>query len=140
MDADGRGYTQMKGEREFIHKELSEAIIGCAMTVLNKLGYGLPEKIYERALIIELRKRGYAVDQQREFPVVYDGACIGSLIPDLVVADLVIVDTKVVTNLAEEQIGQMLSYLSVTRLELALLINFRYPRLRWKRVVLQTSA
>lgn len=130
----------MNGKGELVQKELSEAVIGCAMTVLNRLGCGLPEKIYERAMVIELRKRGCVIDQQKEFPVVYDGVCIGSLVPDLVVADAVIVDTKVVANLGEEQIAQMLSYLSVTGLELALLINFRYPRLRWKRVVLQTSA
>lgn len=120
-----------------LHGEISETIIGCSMEVLNRLGCGLPEKLYERALVIELRKRGHTVDQQKEFPVVYDGVCIGSLIPDLVVDDSVIVDTKVVTNLADEHLAQMLSYLSVTRLELALLVNFRYSRLRWKRVVRQ---
>ena len=53
---------------EFIHKELSESIIGAAMTVLNTLKPGLIEKLYERALVIELEKRGHRVDQQKEFP------------------------------------------------------------------------
>src|SRR6266481_2196209 len=55
--------------QELIHKELSESIIGAAMTVLNTLRPGLDEKLYERALVIELRKRGHQIEQQREFPV-----------------------------------------------------------------------
>jgi GxxExxY protein len=140
MDADKRGLTRMKSESELVHADVSEAVIGCAMTILNRLGCGLPEKVYERALIIELRKLGYAIDQQKEFPIFYEGTRIGSLIPDLVVADSVIVDTKVVANFSEAEIGQMLGYLTVTRMELAILLSFRYPRLRWKRVVRQTSA
>jgi len=84
-------------ERDLIHKELSEAIIGAAMTVLNKLRPGLDEKLDENALVIELRKRGHRVEQQRQFPVYYDGQLIGTLIPDLIVEDLVIADPKVVT-------------------------------------------
>lgn len=125
-------------QRSLLHQEISESIIGCSMEVLNRLGCGLPEKVYERALVIEIRRRNHAIDQQREFPVIYDGVCIGSLVPDLIVDDSVVVDTEVVTNLAEEHLAQMLSYLSVTRMELAILVNFRYPRLRWKRVVRQS--
>ncbi len=73
---------------ELIHEELSEAIIGAAMKVLNTLKPGLDEKLYERALVIELRKRGYKVDQQRQFPVHYDGDHIGTLVPDLMPRDL----------------------------------------------------
>lgn len=110
------------------------------MTVLNRLGCGLPEKVYERALVIELRKRGHLIDQQKAFPVLYDGVCIGTLVPDLVIDEAVVVDTKVVADFDDEHFGKMLSYLSITRLDLALLVNFRYPRLRWKRVVLQSSS
>ena len=83
-------------ERELVHKELSEAIIGAAMTVLNALRPGLDEKLYENALAIELRNRGHSIEQQRQFPVHYDGQLIGTLIPDLIVDDLVIADPKVV--------------------------------------------
>ena len=125
----------MRNEGPLVHREVSESVIGCAMAVLNRPGCGLPEKIYERSLVIVLHKRGHGIDQQKAFPVMYDGACIGELIPDLVVDDRVIVDTKVVAALSDEEIGQMLSYLSVTGLDLALLVNFRHPRLPWKRVV-----
>ena len=130
----------MKTVGPLIHGELTESVIGSAMTVLNGLGCGLPEKIYERALIIELRKRGHIIDQQKEFVVTYDGAHVGSLIPDLVVDDRVIVDTKVVTGISDDEVAEMLSYLSVTALDLALLINFRSPRLEWKRVVRRTPS
>jgi GxxExxY protein len=126
----------MPGKKPLLHHEISEDVIGCAMTVLNRLGCDLPEKIYERALIIELRKRNCILDQQREFPVLY-GIEIGLLKPDLVVGDKVIVDTKVVSGFASEHIAQMLGYLSITGLQLAILVNFQHPRLQWKRVVWQ---
>ena len=58
---------------DLIHQELSESIIGAAMAVLNTLKPGLDEKLYENALVIELRQRGHRVDQQREFAVHYSG-------------------------------------------------------------------
>ena len=120
---------------EFIHKELSESIIGAAMTVLNTLRPGLIEKLYERALVIELEKRGHRVDQQKEFPVFYDGRLIGTLQPDLIVDGAVIVDPKVVSQFGDSELAQMLGYLSITDLKLALLLNFKYAKLDWKRVI-----
>jgi GxxExxY protein len=122
-------------EKELVHKTLSESIIGAAMTVLNTLKPGLDEKLYERALVIELRKRGHKVDQQQQFPVFYDGEQIGTLIPDLIVDDLVIADPKVVTNFNDTHLAQMIGYLSITELKLALLLNFKNAKLDWKRVV-----
>lgn len=124
-----------KMNNDLIHKELSESIIGAAMTVLNTLKPGLDEKLYERALVIELHKRGHHVETQREFPVHYDWQFIGSLVPDLVVDDLVIADPKVVSNFNEAHIAQMLGYLNITGLKLALLLNFKNARLEWKQVV-----
>lgn len=99
---DGTDNTNaMTLEQDLIHEELSESIIGAAMTVLNTLKPGLDEKIYERALVIELTNRGHTVSQQRQFPVTYQGQSIGTLIPDLIVDDLVIADPKVVTVFSE---------------------------------------
>lgn len=80
-----------------LHEKISESIIGGAMTVLNKLRPGLDEKLYERALVIELTKRGHKIEQQKSFTVRYDGLEIGSLAPDLIVDDAIIADPKVVT-------------------------------------------
>ena len=122
-------------DKDFVHEELSEAIIGAAMTVLNTLRPGLDEKLYENALVIELRKRGHRVEQQRQYPVHYDGQLIGTLIPDLIVDDSVIADPKVATAFTDTHIAQMIGYLNITNLKLALLLNFKSARLEWKRVV-----
>ena len=120
---------------ELIHEELSESIIGAAMSVLNQLKPGLDEKLYERAMVIELHKRGHRVEQQKEFPVYYDGQHVGSLIPDLIVDDHVIADPKVVTTFHETHTAQMLGYLNITGLKLAILLNFKNAKLDWKRFV-----
>ncbi len=120
---------------DFPHEELSHDIIGAAMKVLNALKPGLDEKLYENALVIELRKRGHKVDQQKQFPVFYEGQEIGKLVPDLIVDDAVIVDPKVVTAFNETHIAQMIGYLAITGLRLALLLNFKNAKLEVKRVV-----
>ena len=121
--------------RKLIHEELSGGIIAAAMKVHSTLKPGLDEKLYENALVIELAKRGYRADQQKSFSVHYDGHFIGKMTPDLIVDDLVIVDPKVVEDFNKDHISQMLGYLAITGLELALLINFKHASLRWKRVV-----
>ena len=122
-------------EKDLVHKELSEAIIGAAMVVLNAPCPGLDEKLYENALAIELCKRGHKVDQQREYPVHYEGQLIGTLIPDLIVDDLAIADPKVVTAFNDTHLAQMIGYLNITSLKLAILLNFKNSKLDWKRVV-----
>jgi GxxExxY protein len=120
---------------DLIHRELSERIIGAAMTVLNTLRPGLDEKLYENALVIELEKRNLRVEQQKSYPVRYDDRPIGTLVPDLIVEGLVIVDAKVVSAFNDHHLAQMTGYLAITRLQLALLLNFKFSRLAWKRVV-----
>jgi len=122
-------------EQKLIHEELSKDIIGAAMEVLNELKPGLDEKLYENALVIELERRGHKVSQQENFAVHYKGHLIGRLVPDLIIDDLVIVDPKVVTAFNENHTAQMVGYLAKTELRLAILINFKYARLQWKRVV-----
>lgn len=127
--------TDLIMEKKLIHEELSKDIIGAAMEVLNELKPGLDEKLYENALVIELERRGHKVSQQENFSVHYKGQFIGRLIPDLIVDDLVIVDPKVVSSFNETHIAQMVGYLAKTGLKLAILINFKYSKLQWKRVV-----
>ncbi len=118
-----------------IHEELSGKIIGAAMAVLNELKPGLDEKLYERAMIIELKNRGHRVSIQKSFPVFYRGELIGNLIPDLIVDDAVVVDPKVVSCFTDTHVAQMIGYLNITGLDLALLINFKNVQLEWKRVL-----
>ena len=120
---------------KLIHPEISAAVIGAAMRVLNTLRPGLNEKAYENALVLELRKRGHRVDQQRRFEVRYEGELVDTLVPDLIVDDRVIADPKVVEDFTPTHLAQMDGYLAITRLRLALLLNFKFVDLRWKRVI-----
>jgi GxxExxY protein len=120
---------------QLIHPEISEAIIGSAMKVLNVLKPGLDEKAYENALVIELRKRGHKVEQQKRFEVRYEGELVDILVPDLVVDSLVIADPKTVEEFTPTHLAQMTGYLSITHLRLALLLNFKFVDLRWRRIV-----
>ncbi len=121
--------------RKIIHEELSGIIIGIAMEVLNELKPGLDEKLYERAMAIELKRRGHPISVQTAFPVFYRGELIGNLVPDLIVDNAVIVDPKVASSFTEAHVAQMIGYLNITGLDLALLLNFKNSRLEWKRVL-----
>ena len=118
------------------HEETTREILGSAMEVLNTLGHGLAEKLYENALVVEFRLRGVSCSQQQRYTVRYKGELVGDYIPDLVVNDNVIVDTKTVEKITEHEIGQMLNYLRITALPVGLIINFKHATLQWKRVVL----
>jgi GxxExxY protein len=124
---------------KLLYEELSGSIIGAAMKVLNELKPGLDEKIYEKALAIELIARGHKVDQQRRFEVFYRDHLVGTLVPDLIVDDLVIADPKVVTAFSDTHEAQMIGYLNITKLKLALLLNFKFASLQWQRIVNERS-
>ena len=124
-----------KPRQPMLYAQLSEGIIGAAMKVLNALRPGLDEKLYENALCIELTTRGHQVEQQRSFPVHYEQHLVGTLVPDVIVDDLVVVDTKVVTAFNDAHVAQMNGYLAITQLRLALLLNFKTATLEWKRIV-----
>lgn len=120
-----------------LHEQITQNIIGAAMALLNELKPGLDEKLYENALVIELRARGHTVEQQRQFPVHYRGQLIGVLVPDLIVDGLVIADPKVVAAFNDTHLAQMLGYLNITGLGVALLLNFKEAKLHWKRVIIE---
>jgi len=111
-------------------------IIACAMEVLNILGHGLLEKPYENSLIVEFKLRGITFKQQPKFDVMYKSVPVGEYIPDLIVADRVVVDAKVIEKITDHELGQMLNYLKITGLRVGLILNFQRAKLEWKRVVL----
>jgi len=106
------------------------------MEVLNTLGHGLLEKPYENALVVEFQQQGIPYKQQPRFDVVYKGFKVGEYVPDLIVFDKVVVDTKVIEKITDHEIGQVLNYLKITGLKLGLILNFRRARLELKRIVL----
>ncbi len=118
------------------HETVTREIIGCSMEVLNVLGHGLLVKPYEKALVVELELRRIAFRQQARFDVMYKTVKVGEYIPDLVVADAVVVDTKVIESITTHEVGQMLNYLKITGFQVGLIVNFGHAKLEWKRIVL----
>jgi GxxExxY protein len=114
----------------------TEEIIGASMEVINVLGHGLLEKPYENALAVELKLRGIPFEQQPQFDVVYKGIQVGLFVPDLIVRNRVVVDTKTIDRIGDHEKGQMLNYLGLTGLRVGLIINFKRAKLTWERVVL----
>jgi len=114
---------------------LVETVIGAAYEVSNVLGAGFLEKVYERALMEELRLRGLRATAQAPFPVAYKGKHVGTYSADLVVEGRLLVEAKCVEQFSNEHPAQGINYLKASDLHLALLINFRRSRVEWKRVV-----
>ena len=113
--------------------EITEKIIGCAYKVMNELGCGFLEKVYENALAHEIRKLGLNVEQQEKIKVFYDKIEVGKYEPDLLVEGLIIVELKTVRTLEDIHKAQCLNYLKATGFKTCLLINFGNPRVEIKR-------
>jgi GxxExxY protein len=133
MHTDAHGLGECMDLR---HEEVTHEIIGCAMEVLNHLGHGLVEKPYERALVVEFGLRHMEYAQQKSFELIYKEVKVGEFIPDLIVSGLVVVDTKVIERITDHELGQMLNYLKITKLQVGLILNFKRAKLEWKRVSL----
>lgn len=110
--------------------ELTSRIIAAAMEVHSRLGPGQLEKIYERAMVIELKHRGLNPAQQVPVRVSYRGESLGELVLDLVVSDLVVVELKAVVAVADVHLAQLTSYLRLADYPLGLLINFNCALLK----------
>ena len=82
------------------HRELTEAVIGCAFRVYNRMGYGFMESVYERCMLIELRRAGLKVEAQRAITVYYEDAVVGEFVADLLVDDVLLVELKAIRTLA----------------------------------------
>ena len=121
---------------ELLLKDEVFQVVGCAMEVLNTLGHGLLEKPYENALVVEFRHKGVPFKQQERFPVVYKSVRVGEYIPDLIAFDSVIIDTKVISSIGNNEKAQIINYLKITGLRVGLILNFKHAKLEWKRIVL----
>jgi GxxExxY protein len=119
--------------------DLIYRVVGAAMTVHTAIGYGLREKTYERALVVELEHLGIPYSQQSIYPVIYRGVKVDEYVPDLEVEDTLIVDTKTIEAIGENELGQMLTYLRITGKSTGLIINFKHPSLQWRKVTLKAS-
>ena len=113
--------------------KLTDKVINCFFKVYNTLGYGFLEKVYERALLIELSKIGLKVESQKPIKVHYDKQVIGDYYADIMVNDIVILELKAVEVLCEQHELQLINYLKATDIEYGLLLNFgKRPEVRRK--------
>ena len=122
-----------------IEDPLSERVIGCAFTVLNTLGPGFLEKVYENALVHECRKSGLKVQIQVPITIRYDGVIVGEYVADLIVEEALLVELKAVRMLDSIHLAQALNYLKATKVPACLLLNFGNPRLEIRRLFLEKS-
>ena len=104
--------------------KLTDKVINCFFKVHNTLGYGFLEKVYERALLIELSKFGLKVESQKPIKVHYDKQVIGDYYADIMVNDIVILELKAAETLCEQHELQLINYLKATDIEVGLLLNF----------------
>ena len=102
----------------------TDTLIKCFYAVYNKLGYGFLEKVYERALLIELTNHGLIAHSQVPIKVYYDGELVGEYFADILVNDEVILELKTATSLIDEHEAQLLNYLKATDIEVGYLFNF----------------
>ena len=113
--------------------DLTDKIIRVFYNVYNNLGYGFLEKVYENAMVIELRNAGLKVIPQASIQVLYHGQVVGNYNADLLVEDAVIVELKAARALAKEHEAQLLNYLKATPYEIGLLLNFGpHPQVKRK--------
>ena len=119
--------------------DLIYEVVGAAMRVHATPGYGLREKTYGRALVVELQHMGIRCSQQSHYPVLYRGVQVDEYLPDLEVEDMLIVDTKTIEAIGDYELGQMLGYLRITGKSTGLIINFKHPSLQWRKVTLTPS-
>ena len=117
------------------YPELTDRIIGAAYAVQRELGCGFLEKVYENALLVELRRRGLLSETQTPIPVRYKGVPVGNYFADVIVEGKVIVEIKTVESLAQIHYSQVLHYLRATGIKVGLLLNFATPRVEVKRFV-----
>ena len=117
--------------------DITYQIRGAIFEVNKVLGYGFLEKVYEKALMIELRGRGLRVENQVPLKVSYKGQIVGEYFADLLVEERVIVEIKSVANLLREHQAQLLNYLKATGISFGLLVNFTRDKAEIKRMVLE---
>ena len=117
-------------------KEITYKINGAVFEVNRQLGHGFLEKVYENALMIELRERGLPSESQVPIGVTYKGNTVGEYFADIVVQDQVILEIKAVETIHKIHEAQILNYLKATGYKIGLLINFTHPKAVIKRYIL----
>jgi GxxExxY protein len=114
---------------------LTEKIIGCAYRVYNKMGFGFLESVYEKCMLIELRKAGLNAESQKPITVYYEEEIVGEFVADIIVNDTIILELKSVRQIINVHEVQLVNYLVATRKPVGLILNFGESKVDVKRKV-----
>ena len=137
----GRGFSRMNADNvvnELKHGNITEKILATFFRVYNVLGYGFLEKVYENALLIELKKLGLPAVAQLPIRVFYDNMVVGEYFADLLVDNAIIIEIKAAKTIIPEHEAQLLNYLKATQLEVGLILNFG-PKAEFSRKAFDNS-
>ncbi|HHO58698.1 MAG TPA: GxxExxY protein [Thiotrichales bacterium] len=114
---------------------VSQRVIACAFEVSNTLGAGFLEKVYEKALCIELKKSGLDFQAQKPVVVKYKGFGVGEYVVDIVVENKLLLELKALESFSPSHDAQVMNYLKATNISVGLLLNFGRSKLGIKRIV-----
>src|ERR1039457_2210006 len=128
--------TQIKtGEKDFSLQPVTQHIIGAAFEVHNVLGFGFLEKVYQRAMQVELQARGVKVELEPKIQVQFKGVIVGDYAADLLVENKIIVELKTDATYQAAHEAQLLNELRGTGIKLGFLINVGREKVEYKRMV-----
>jgi GxxExxY protein len=117
-----------------LYSDTTKRILEASFEVINELGAGFLESVYERALTVALVQKGLTIATQVRLNVRFRGVIVGEFCADMLVDDSVIVELKAVQRIMPEHKAQVINYLKATGIEVGLLINFGNPRLEYYRL------
>lgn len=117
-----------------LYEELTGKILEACFEVINELGAGFLESVYQNALLVALRQKGISFEAQKSIPVLFRGENIGQFYADFLVESKVIMEIKAVSTLLPEHKAQTINYLKATGIEVGLLVNFGTPKLEYRRL------
>ena len=117
------------------YKDVTETIIGCAYRVYNKMGFGFLESVYEKCLLIELRKAGLDTESQKSITVYYDDEIVREFVADILVNDMIILELKSVRRVIKAHEVQLVNYLIATGKPVGLILNFGERKVEVKRKI-----
>ena len=117
------------------YEEITEKIIGSAYSVYNKMGFGFLESVYEKCLLIELKKEGLKAETQKAITVYYENEVVGEFKADILVEDAVVLELKSVKEISQAHEVQLVNYLVATGKEVGLILNFGEQKVEIKRKI-----
>lgn len=117
-----------------LYRDITSRILEACFEVINELGAGFVESVYQKALLMALREKGLKVGAHVPLKVMFRDQCVGDFVADLLVEDKIVVELKAVKALAPEHQAQTINYLKATGLDVALLVKFGRPKLEYKRL------